>query len=373
MFDQSLSRHAKPAAMPWCVLLLLAAGAAGAQAFDSGSTGADGAIYVPPYSSSTLQVPPSGIFNATTLNVRIGSTLYFTPNARNTPVVLLCTGDVTLEGGLALDASGRVAGPGGFDGGEDKTAGPRGGDGLGPGGGQWDAASPGRGNHAGLTSPGPLDGVVYGSQLLMPIVGGSGGGASDAGAGGGGGGGVIIASSTRIVLSGGWVRSLGYGNGAAGSIRLIAPQVTGTGSFNVSMGTAAGHGRVRIDTPNAFDLRVTCTPSEALSMGKTMQVFPASAEKLELIHVGGQDIPDGTTTTALVTMAENAPTTQPVRVRVTNFTGPVTVDVVLTPRHAARRAYTISIPAGGNPRTGEVNVEFDRNMTTRVDTWVKTP
>ncbi|HTD67918.1 MAG TPA: hypothetical protein VK846_15445, partial [Candidatus Limnocylindria bacterium] len=110
-----------------------------AQPFDAGSTGADGALNVT--SNTTLTLPPNGIFNFTTINVAAGTTLTFARNALNTPVHLLATSNVTING--TIDVSGAVGsataggrgGPGGFDGGYpglDANTPP--GAGLGPGG-----------------------------------------------------------------------------------------------------------------------------------------------------------------------------------------------------------------------------------------------
>src|SRR4030067_162894 len=71
-------------------------------AFDSGSTGADGAFA--PTENIELQIPPSGIFNFTSVNVPAGVTVKFRKNANNTPVTILVSGDVTIAG--TVDVSG---------------------------------------------------------------------------------------------------------------------------------------------------------------------------------------------------------------------------------------------------------------------------
>src|SRR5258706_10061922 len=73
-----------------------------ASAFVSGSTGADGAFN--PAVNTTVTLPPSGIFNFTSVNIPVGVTVAFRRNTANTPVVILATGDVVI-GGL-LDVSG---------------------------------------------------------------------------------------------------------------------------------------------------------------------------------------------------------------------------------------------------------------------------
>ena len=118
-----------------------------AQSISSGSTGALGPFN--PTSNTTVPLPPDGVLNYTTVNVASGVTVTFTPNAANTPIRLLATGDVTIDGTINLnggdgqDASsaimlnpGGLGGPGGFAGG---NGGLRGGGigsaGKGPGGG----------------------------------------------------------------------------------------------------------------------------------------------------------------------------------------------------------------------------------------------
>src|SRR6185369_5977194 len=78
------------------------------QSFSSGSTGADGALDLSTVScpqtvfGCQLQVPESGIFNFTTVNIPAGKILSFIPNLRNTPVILLAQGAVTIGGKIEL-------------------------------------------------------------------------------------------------------------------------------------------------------------------------------------------------------------------------------------------------------------------------------
>src|SRR5712692_3598038 len=72
----------------------------GARAFDSGSTGTDGAFS--PTVNTTVPLPPSGIFNFTTVNIPSGVTVTFLKNTTNTPVVILASGNVTIAGSIVL-------------------------------------------------------------------------------------------------------------------------------------------------------------------------------------------------------------------------------------------------------------------------------
>jgi len=102
------------------IAVALAAGACFApgvaSAFVSGSTGADGAFT--PTVNTTLTLPPSGIFNFTSVTIPSGVTVKFLKNTTNTPVVILATGDVTIGG--TLDASGGSS-PGVGSGGDGAT------------------------------------------------------------------------------------------------------------------------------------------------------------------------------------------------------------------------------------------------------------
>src|SRR5260221_10067806 len=80
-----------------------------ASAFASGSTGADGAFN--PAVNTTVTLPPSGIFNFTSVNIPVGVTVAFRRNTANTPVVILATGDVVI-GGLRDVFGGRRPGEG---------------------------------------------------------------------------------------------------------------------------------------------------------------------------------------------------------------------------------------------------------------------
>src|SRR6188474_1076509 len=72
------------------------------QGFNSGSTGIDGVLNVTV--DMTLNLPPDGILNYTTIHVNTGTTLRFNANQLNTPVYLLALGDVTIDGIINVSA-----------------------------------------------------------------------------------------------------------------------------------------------------------------------------------------------------------------------------------------------------------------------------
>lgn len=291
------------------MLLALAgwSGAALAGDFISGSTGADGSFS--PTADVVLQVPPSGIFNFTDVNIPGGVTVTFAKNAVNSPVVMLATGNVVVAG--TIDLSGKSAadtrytqinypeagagGPGGYSGGRGgDAAGGHGGQGFGPGGGRGGATNascsgyPEGGGGAGYFSVGQASGCIrnygnsssrhgtagpsYGSNTMLPLLGGSGGGggagavnASGApgGGGGGGGGALLIAATKGVTVSGSLLANGGKGagtvscsfstsndsgsggGGSGGFIRILTPAYTGGGNISVAGGVGGCNGSLQ--------------------------------------------------------------------------------------------------------------------------------
>ncbi|MFN7085508.1 MAG: hypothetical protein ACK4N4_02630 [Burkholderiales bacterium] len=267
-----------------------------ARAYNSGSTGADGAFN--PTVSTAVQLPPSGIFNFTSVNIPAGVTVRFTKNATNTPVVILASGDVAIAG--TLDVSGATApstgsggdgaigddgalgagGPGGGDGGRGGNPGPiftaasYGGTGLGPGGGGAGMSSgivvfggggagfaTAGGNNNGFSNgynatrgnTGGLGGSAYGSAQLLPLIGGSGGGGGTGGStffgsgGGGGGGAILIAASGTVNITGSLLANGGAGGLSRGGGFNIAGGGGGGGSggaIRIIATTLAGNGAI---------------------------------------------------------------------------------------------------------------------------------
>ena len=141
-------------------------------------------------------MPDSGVFNFTAINVPAGKVLTFNPNARNTPVILLAQGTVTIDGQISVSSSGRTPGPGGFYGGDVNTSG------FGPGGAQYGGVVGCDHFFCRPTYPTSLYGKWVGALSLVPIIGGSGGAGDGGDVGGGGGGAIVIASSSSIKIAG---------------------------------------------------------------------------------------------------------------------------------------------------------------------------
>ena len=245
------------------LVVLLLGGSA--RAYDSGSTGADGALCVGDRVRSpdglscvpgsgdiavVVALPPTGILNYTTVYVGPGTTLGFQRNAANTPVYLLATGDVEVRGIVDVSGSagvcayttdytptgaadvlcwGGLGGPGGDDGGSIGPAGPS--DGLGPG----------SGGHAG----GALDDigadVCAGGGGAGPTLQGQFGGCRDDG---------ICAEPGEPLAASGWKYTHG-GNGGGAAFMYWGAAPAGSGEVEAGGGgggaiVIAAGGRIAI-------------------------------------------------------------------------------------------------------------------------------
>lgn len=381
------------------VALVLAGGSSSvrAQLFDFGSDGTFGPISVADGATLTVNLPPDGIINATTVTVGTNGTLKFNRNPLNTPVYLLATGNVLVRG--SIDVSGKggtsnppvggLGGPGGFDGGMPGFGTVPPGAGHGPGAGLGQTATV----QAGLAAYGPVNfaarstnGHVYGSPSLIPMLGGSGGGGTlgQPGLGGGGGGGaILIASNTRIdIPSPGNVRANGgrpsgcqVNEGSGGAIRLLAPVVAGNGVIEVNSGecAAAGFGRIRVDSIDRTALQLNFQPNASTtSVGSTMFVFPDLVPRLDIVAAAGQLILEGEANPVTVLLPFGSSPSQTVTVQAIRFTGVVPIDVVLTPDNGDRVVYPAEINMGqSNVALVVVNVEVPINSITRVEVWTR--
>src|SRR5579872_6166847 len=239
---------------PSLVLALLAVFVIHANAqFNSGSTGADGALDYSTFpAGSTVTFDPSkfditthplgqNVYNFTIINIPSGVTVILSGQLLNAPVYWLAQSDVRIGGTITLKGQDgppasinplRVPsfpGPGGFAGGI-------GGIGLGIGTNQNTPAQPGAGPAGGAAGVGNATisgnghgGGFTGNPLFAPAIGGSGGGA------------LILASSTSIVFNSGSIIATGgsgsdacngaSGGGGGGAIELVANNISGQGSI----------------------------------------------------------------------------------------------------------------------------------------------
>lgn len=382
--------------LPTAVLLIASATSLFGQSFNAGSNGSLGALDIGPGGDTSnphvLNMPPDGIFHFTTIRVASGWTLRFVRNALNTPVYLLATGDVLIQGDVDVNGStttqttGGAGGPGGFDGGTPLGAG------KGPG-----AGSPGDGANtvtgAGIGAYAPLldakqvsanNGIPYGSPLLIPMVGGSGGGGNPQGGGGGGGGAILIGSNTRIEVTGTVTARGGFGFranavlfdtgfGSGGAIRLVAPVVAGGGILAVhGAGNATTNpGRIRVDTIDRTGIRFNTDPV-TLSLGTYMTVFPPEDRQLRIIGITGTTIPENSTAPVNITLPFGSNPQRTITIQARNFGAVVPVEIVLTPNEGAPIKVNAQISnVAANPATAAVSVAFPINTPVNVAAWVR--
>jgi hypothetical protein len=345
------------------------AGPARAQTFESGSTGADGAFT--PTATTTVALPPSGIFHFTTVSIPAGVTVKFARNATNTPVTMLASGNVSIagiidvggaaggagSGSASLGNNGGAGGPGGFDGGQGANGivSNQGGAGRGPGGGG--GGNIGAGGGAGFFAPGGnaagqgipgTGGTPYGTPSLLPFIGGSGGGGGGAtlggawngtgGGGGGGGGALLIASSGTITLTGSILAKGGNGGpqpapnvgggGSGGSVRLVATTIAGTGAISVTGGAGASGlnntggagspGRIRIEGyASTATLAFGGIPGGVVSVTQPTVLALANSPALSITAVAGLAAP----------AAPTASLSSPDLILPASTTNPVTVSI----------------------------------------------
>jgi hypothetical protein len=372
-----------------CACALLSSGSA--LAFNSGSTGADGALA--PNVDTTVPLPPDGVLNYSSIDIPSGVTVRFQPNALNTPVVLLVSGNANILGAIDLngahgtDSNGAgngnvgddglpgVGGPGGFPGGRgglaDATSNtPRTAQaGLGPGGGRpprLDGAHcHGASASFGTTPPSGFScvgsaGPAYGNADLLPLIGGSGGSggsgwSSLGGAGGGGGGGAILIAVSGTLNVTGTIRSNGGhggdvgngyntngmpgGGGSGGAIRLVATTLSGNGAITAT-GTRVGNwgdnnnsapggsGRIRLE---AETLQRTAQTTPAYTFAAPGPLAVAGMPRLRIASVAGIAAPATPTGGADIVLPDGAPDPLPIVVETTNVPLGNTVSVIVTP------------------------------------------
>jgi hypothetical protein len=407
-----VSRFVKPfrLGLPSCLLLVLFFAASPVKAqFSSGSTGADGAFN--PTANTTLQIPESGVFNFTTVNIPQNIEVRFIKNSKNTPVTILASGDVVIGGRIFVDGAswngrfGGAGGPGGFRGGNGGTPidNINGTTGDGPGGatgaigGTAGIASGGAGGFFRIGSNGILksgDGVVgqagprYGTKTLIPLIGGSGGGGGSSGVGsstvggggGGGGGAILIASSGNISFPANSDGSRGIyarsgeggprfgtasgGSGSGGAIRIVANIVSGNPCLDVSSGPdnfnvpTGSPGIIRIEGFDLTQYVPRCSTSEQ-TLGQPNPVTLPNTPTLVIASVGGVAAPAnplGLINGAPdIIVPTSVPNPVPVVVNGTNLPSGTAIQVKLTPETGAT-ATTVGGNLSGSTASSSVTV-----------------
>jgi hypothetical protein len=357
-----------------------------AQSFDAGSDGSLGDVVIT--NNTVVDLPEDGILHFKSLIVNGGTTLSFNRNARNTAVHILSQGDVVVNGTISVngndptDNTGGLGGPGGFDGGKPGFgAEVPPGDGYGPGGGQagplssCDDVNTPRGGSYGTLGFGATNGI-YGSSLLIPLVGGSGGGGTQGSTAGGGGGGgaLLVASNTRIAVNGSVTAQGKNGGscnsgGSGGAIRLLAFKVEGTGTVNTSGGQRGGLGRVRVDTVIRSNLSLNI--SGVSSIGGNLLVFPPTVPTLSLTEAAGNTIPPGSGP-VIFTLPFGSSTNRTVKIQASGFARNVPIRVTLTPDSGAKQIFDAEVDNTTlNPALVTVPVTVPVNTLVTVHCWTR--
>ncbi len=402
------------------------------QAFDSGSTGADGPFN--PTVNTRLQLPENGVFNFTTVNIPAGVTVTFGKNTTNTPVVMLASGDVNISGALSVGGSNAAnvgaagdgnigddalqgrGGAGGYDGG---MGGPAegnylGGNGLGPGGGERGYFKSNTRSHGGGGSFGTMGtadnnkfsasaGNIYGSGLLLPLVGGSGGGGGMGGnafagsSGGGGGGALLIASNDNITVNGsiwangGQAGHSGGGNcgavgggGSGGGIRLVANTIAGNGTISASGGSrqfsiscsfsgyniqqnnsymqSGGTGRIRFE---ADTLSRTAATNPPYTFGPPGDLFIAGLPTLRISRVAGEAAPTSPTGVADISLPADVANPVTVEFETTGIPLGNIVKLTLTPqRGSAATALSDALDGDTTLATASTRINLPQGPST---------
>jgi len=382
-----------------------------AQVFVSGSTGADGAFA--PAADTTLQLPPSGAFHFTTVTIPVGVTVTFAKNATNTPVTILATGDVIIDGVLSVNGTdGRpsvvslpnpnvgLGGPGGYNGGAggnpgavNVSAGP-GGAGLGIGSGGGGSTNQGCGSFQSAGCGGSFPTTI---SALLPLLGGSGGGGGggrvasssigySGGTGGGGSGSVVIASSGTIMVNGavtanggrggdGAPEAFGGGGGSGGGVRLVANSIAGGGAIGATGGAGGasccsfagggngGSGIVRLE---AFSFTYNGSVVPGASFSTPGLVAPPGLPTLTIASIGGSvppANPGGNFSTIDVSLAPTVTNPVPVVVAATNIPVNTGIRVDVRPQFGAFTSHNGSLTGTQASSSATVNATLPSGVS----------
>jgi hypothetical protein len=356
-----------------------------------------------PTTNVTITPPPDGVLRYSTVTIPANVIVTYARNAANTPITVIATGDVTINGAINIAGQaapfspssgaplgvGGVSGPGGFNGGNGANGNqsPRGFNGDGPGGGVG-----GRGGDIGVTAGGgggfgslggtqggSVGGPIYGSTALLPLIGGS----------GGGGGGAILILAPRIVFGAGGVidarggmggRSVataagrGGGGGSGGAVRLVADVVSGGGNIVVSGGAGAnqgsniaggdgGFGYIRVEATDYSAFRPNLSGAIA-SFAAKGPAAPAQPAQLRIVSVGGVAAPAAPVGSLTATPDVTVPATQanPLTIALAGSGLPLGLPVTVTvnPLTGDRPAPVLSTPLTGteasSTATAQVNL-----------------
>ena len=326
----------------------------------------------------TITNKANGIFNFKKVYIATNWVVNFTKNTLNTPVYLLATTDVTVEGTIDVSATNGtvttpgIGGPGGFDGGfpgiqiGTQTVG------FGPG------ADPNfSGGGYALPGPGPAYGVID----ILPNIGGSGGGGISGGGGGAGGGSILIASPSTVTIDGSLMANGGNsghgsaGSGSGGAIRIIAQTIAGNGPITAQASAGGqggtGIGRIRLE---ACTFTRTFLTSPAATFGSPGVVFLATNPTISVTSIAGTNtpaIPTGSLTSPPdVYLPTNFVNPATISVSASNITTGTTFKVIITPPYGTNLMTTGTLSGTYAFSTGSVSLAVYTDRVWRVNALI---
>lgn len=371
-------------------------------AFESGSTGADGALR--PTEDVTITMPIDGMLQYSAINIPAGITVRFmnNPDGPVTPATILVQGDATING--VIDISGRsgndvfpavLLAAGSYAGGAPQVG--LGATGQGPGGGSGTVNAGGLGGSYGaLGGTASFDGTaatsIYGSISLQPLLGGSGGGTArrEAGVplnigafGGGGGGALLLAVSDTLTLNGSilanggrgspLVRTAGItrgsGGGSGGGVRLVASLLQGAGSINISGGLRGlgvrnldggngGHGRARLEGDEiTFSGTVTPNTITSVSLSTPEPIIPANFPTVRISSVAGNAVPANPTGANDIVLPSTLSNPVTVELAATQVPTGSTIELSLVPTTSGNRTTVTSGALTGSLENSTASVQ----------------
>lgn len=309
-----------------------------------------GTVTIP---ASDAADPDKGIYKFGTLVVESGAVITFEKNKNNTPIYIIASGDIIVDGKIHVNGGnasgggnfgnllGGTGGAGGFDGGDGGTYRANGKRGGGPGGGEggdymenggsshW-GCSGGNGGYSYHGQNGSTDGSycaykalggkLYGNAFITPFVGGSGGGGGGGkvwsahhGTGAGGGGGaMLLATAKNIIINSGAIvtanggraaqnkdRQACGGNGSGGALRLIADTIIVSGVLDARNSTdgyctgypSSSSGHHGYVRLEANNISNGYSVIGFISEGTPREVFPSTFPTVSISTIGGINVP----------------------------------------------------------------------------------
>ena len=102
-----------------------------------------------------------------------------------------------------------------------------------------------------------------------------------------------------------------------------------------------------------------------------MFVFPPGSNRLDIVQVGNQAIPLGTTDLVSISLPPGQGTNLPVTIRASGFTNDVPIRVVVIPESGSSTNYNSVIATAGGAATASVTVNVPGGTISRIYAWTR--